>query len=51
MLNPDTLFGTATEFKPGILHIRIDDQANDAFWLEFTLILSTNSDEAVATES
>lgn len=43
LCNPDTLSGTATEFEPGIFHVRLDDQSNDAFWLEFTLVLSAKA--------
>lgn len=41
--NPDTLIGKACEYKPGVFHIRLDDPSNDAFWLEFALILNHNT--------
>jgi len=39
IVNPTTLVGSATEFEPGIIHVRLDDRGNDSFWLEFTLLL------------
>ena len=48
-VNPDALVGQATEFEPGIFHVRLDDRSNDAFWLEFTLILSVDRKESDRT--
>ena len=46
MSNPDTMDGTATEFEPGIIHVRLGDRSNDAYWLEFTLSLRSTEDRA-----
>ena len=50
-INPETLVGSADEFELGVIRVRLDDLSNDAFWLEFSLILSNLLKEEMTDES